>query len=136
MKKLIAASLVAAWLIGFAVGPAEAVSRHSRRGAAFTEARGTCDLRKHDGIAKVRCGLDDRKRLHYKFRVPQDAFSVRVRVDYYIHDTCCGTTKASYRRHGTHRRLVLAEVRVWNYGNPLGYYRSSIRRVTVLYERP
>jgi hypothetical protein len=66
----------------------------------------------------------------------EDAYLVHASVVYRDHKTCCGSTRVSVRRYGARDRMVLAKVRVTNDGNPLGYYISSIHRVTIHFERP
>jgi hypothetical protein len=132
MKKTLILSLVAAF-IALAAGPAEAVFK-SEQGSDFDHKRGTCHGTTTGRSASVKCLLDERMRIRYKFQLPRDARRVDVIVVSRTHG-CCGALARGRSRWGAHLRHLLVEIRIFNYGSPLGTFGGTIRRVEVRYSR-
>ena len=94
--------------------------------------RGSCDVSGRRGDAVVTCDVSEGTGLRYRFRIPRDAHHFRARVDR-NHRGCCGRLVFSSSRFGTLRRHLVVEVRVRNYGSPLGHYKGIICEVEVRY---
>ena len=132
MKKTLILSLVAAF-VALAAGPAEAVFK-SEQGSDFDHKRGTCHGTTTGRSASVKCLLDERTRIRYKFQLPRDARRVRVNVRSRTMG-CCGELGRGRSRWGAHLRHLLVEIRTFNYGNPVGTFDGTIQRVEVRYRR-
>src|SRR5512145_699920 len=112
-------------------GPADA-ARKSVSGVDFAHRRGSCDVSTRRGDAVVTCDLSEDTRVRYRLRIPRDAHHFRARVDR-DHRGRCGSLEFTSTRFGALRRHVVVEVKIRNYGNPLGTYKGIIREVEVRY---
>jgi hypothetical protein len=128
--------IIAIVLVGLVLlVPAAAIARErAKRGNEYAHQGGACSFGTSTSRAIISCGLSDRHRVYYWFRVPEDAENIDVTV-HRTSDGCCGSIKIRRRWRDDDRDVFVVMVRAFNYGDPFGPFEVRIRRVEVLFAR-
>jgi hypothetical protein len=129
--RVIAIALVAFVVLVPATGVAQ---ERAKRGNDYAHESGACAFRTSTSRAIVACGLSDRHRVYYWFRIPDDAEDIHVTV-HRRSDGCCGDINIRRRWRDVDRDVFVVMVRAYNYGDPIGPFEVRIRRVEVHFAR-